>query len=45
MTIRRRDLLKFASAAVLSGGLHPHYAEVVRTLSQMANDSVVTLAP
>ncbi|MBV8848625.1 MAG: aminomethyl-transferring glycine dehydrogenase subunit GcvPA [Methylobacteriaceae bacterium] len=31
--------------AVLSGGLHPHYAEVVRTLSQMANDEVVTLAP
>jgi glycine dehydrogenase subunit 1 len=29
--------------AVLSGGLHPHYAEVVRTLSQMANDDVVTL--
>ena len=31
--------------AVLSGGLHPHYAEVVRTLSDMANDEVVTLAP
>ncbi|GAC1333895.1 MAG: aminomethyl-transferring glycine dehydrogenase subunit GcvPA [Beijerinckiaceae bacterium] len=31
--------------AVLSGGLHPHYAEVVRTLSRMANDEVVTLAP
>jgi glycine dehydrogenase subunit 1 len=31
--------------AVLSGGLHPHYAEVVRTLSQMANDNVVTLTP
>jgi glycine dehydrogenase subunit 1 len=31
--------------AVLSGGLHPHYAEVVRTLSQMANDNVVTLSP
>lgn len=31
--------------AVLSGGLHPHYAEVVRTLSQMASDEVVTLAP
>jgi glycine dehydrogenase subunit 1 len=31
--------------AVLSGGLHPHYAEVVRTLSKMANDHVVTLAP
>lgn len=31
--------------AVLSGGLHPHYADVVRTLSEMANDEVVTLAP
>src|SRR3954464_5689190 len=31
--------------AVLSGGLHPHYAEVVRTLSAMANDEVVTLPP
>jgi glycine dehydrogenase subunit 1 len=31
--------------AVLSGGLHPHYAEVVRTLSHMANDTVVTLDP
>src|SRR4051795_5278674 len=31
--------------AVLSGGLHPHYAEVVRTLSRMAEDEVVTLAP
>jgi glycine dehydrogenase subunit 1 len=31
--------------AVLSGGLHPHYAEVVRTLSAMAGDEVVTLAP
>src|SRR3954462_15294760 len=31
--------------AVLSGGLHPHYAEVVRTLSVMANDNVVSLAP
>ena len=31
--------------AVLSGGLHPHYAEVVRTLSHMAGDEVVTLAP
>lgn len=27
--------------AVLSGGLHPHYAEVVRTLSRMAGDTVV----
>jgi glycine dehydrogenase subunit 1 len=31
--------------AVLSGGLHPHYAEVVRTLSQMANNTVVSLGP
>src|ERR1700679_1650453 len=31
--------------AVLSGGLHPHYAEVVRTLSHMAGDEVVTLPP
>ncbi|MFI4995524.1 MAG: aminomethyl-transferring glycine dehydrogenase subunit GcvPA [Hyphomicrobiales bacterium] len=30
--------------AVLSGGLHPHYAEVVRTLSAMAGDKVETLA-
>src|SRR5918998_436258 len=31
--------------AVLSGGLHPQYADVVKTLSRMANDEVVTLAP
>jgi glycine dehydrogenase subunit 1 len=31
--------------AVLSGGLHPHYAEVVRTLSDMASDELVILAP
>jgi glycine dehydrogenase subunit 1 len=31
--------------AVLSGGLHPHYAEVVRGLSAMAGDSVATLPP
>ncbi|MBB4040158.1 glycine dehydrogenase subunit 1 [Microvirga flocculans] len=31
--------------AVLSGGLHPHYAEVVRTLSDMASDAVVTMKP
>ncbi|HZH51398.1 MAG TPA: aminomethyl-transferring glycine dehydrogenase subunit GcvPA [Microvirga sp.] len=31
--------------AVLSGGLHPHYAEVVRTLSEMASDEVVTMKP
>ena len=29
--------------AVLSGGLHPHYAEVVRTVSAMAGDEVVSL--
>jgi glycine dehydrogenase subunit 1 len=28
--------------AVLSGGLHPHYAEVVRTISRFAGDEVVT---
>jgi glycine dehydrogenase subunit 1 len=31
--------------AVLSGGLHPHYADVVKSLSRMANDDVVALAP
>jgi glycine dehydrogenase subunit 1 len=31
--------------AVLSGGLHPHYAQTVRTLSHMAHDEVVTLPP
>ena len=31
--------------AVLSGGLHPQYAEVVRTLSRMAGDEVVSLPP
>jgi glycine dehydrogenase subunit 1 len=30
---------------VLSGGLHPQYADVVKTLSRMANDEVVALAP
>jgi glycine dehydrogenase subunit 1 len=29
--------------AVLSGGLHPHYAEVVRGLSAMAGDTVTSL--
>ena len=29
--------------AVLSGGLHPHYAAVVQTLSRMASDDVVAL--
>jgi glycine dehydrogenase subunit 1 len=31
--------------AVLSGGLHPHYAEVVRTLAAMAGDETLRLAP
>ncbi len=31
--------------AVLSGGLHPHYAEVVRTVSGMAGDEVASLPP
>ena len=31
--------------AVLSGGLHPHYREVVETLSNMAGDTVVALDP
>ena len=29
--------------AILSGGLHPHYAEVVETLSHMASDDVTRL--
>lgn len=29
--------------AILSGGLHPHYAEVVETLSHMASDEVARL--
>ncbi|WP_292529706.1 aminomethyl-transferring glycine dehydrogenase subunit GcvPA [Methylocystis sp.] len=31
--------------ALLSGGLHPHYAEVVRTVSRLAEDDVETMAP
>jgi glycine dehydrogenase subunit 1 len=31
--------------AVLSGGLHPHYAEVVETVSRMAEDKVLRLPP
>jgi glycine dehydrogenase subunit 1 len=31
--------------AVLSGGLHPHYVDVVKTLSDMASDQVVTMQP
>ncbi|WP_363350062.1 aminomethyl-transferring glycine dehydrogenase subunit GcvPA [Methylocystis echinoides] len=31
--------------ALLSGGLHPHYAEVVRTISRLAEDAVADMAP
>lgn len=31
--------------AVLAGGLHPHYCAVVETVSEMAGDEVVALAP
>ncbi|GEO13077.1 putative glycine dehydrogenase (decarboxylating) subunit 1 [Microvirga aerophila] len=31
--------------AVLSGSLHPHYVDVVKTLSEMASDDVVTMGP
>ncbi len=31
--------------AVLSGGLHPHYREVVETLGRFADDRIVSLAP
>ena len=31
--------------AVLSGGLHPHYGDVVRTISEMASDDIVTMPP
>jgi glycine dehydrogenase subunit 1 len=31
--------------ALLSGGLHPHYVEVVRTVSRLAEDEVETMAP
>jgi glycine dehydrogenase subunit 1 len=31
--------------AVLSGGLHPHYAQVVQTLSYMSGDAVVAMPP
>ncbi|MEK4033239.1 aminomethyl-transferring glycine dehydrogenase subunit GcvPA [Methylocystis sp. IM3] len=31
--------------ALLSGGLHPHYAEVVRTISRLADDEVADMAP
>lgn len=31
--------------ALLSGGLHPHYAETARTLSDMADDEILALPP
>lgn len=31
--------------ALLSGGLHPHYAEVVRTISRLADDETVDMTP
>ncbi|TLG77045.1 aminomethyl-transferring glycine dehydrogenase subunit GcvPA [Methylocystis sp. B8] len=31
--------------ALLSGGLHPHYAEIIRTISRLAEDEVETMAP
>ncbi|MED5545533.1 MAG: aminomethyl-transferring glycine dehydrogenase subunit GcvPA [Pseudomonadota bacterium] len=31
--------------AVLSGGLHPHYGEVVRTMAKFTRDEIVSLAP
>jgi len=31
--------------AVLSGGLHPHYAQVVKTLSHMSGNTVLSLSP
>jgi glycine dehydrogenase subunit 1 len=31
--------------AIVSGGLHPHYAEVVRTISRMTGDEVSSLPP
>lgn len=33
------------SKAILSGGLHPHYAEAVRTVSMMASEETEVLAP
>jgi glycine dehydrogenase subunit 1 len=32
-------------SAILSGGLHPHYAEVIRGISHMASDVVTTMPP
>lgn len=31
--------------AVLSGGLHPHYGEVVRTMAKFTKDDIVSLSP
>ncbi len=31
--------------AIVSGGVHPHYVDVVRTMSHMANDGVDVLGP
>jgi len=31
--------------AVLAGNLHPHYRETIKTVSAMAEDKVITLAP
>jgi glycine dehydrogenase subunit 1 len=31
--------------AILSGSLHPHYADVTRTLSDMAGDQIIALKP
>jgi len=31
--------------AILSGGLHPHYAEAVRTYAEMAGDDFLVLSP
>ena len=33
------------SKAVLSGGLHPHYADVIRTTAHMARDEVLSMPP
>jgi glycine dehydrogenase subunit 1 len=33
------------SKSILSGGLHPHYAEAIRTYSAMAGDDVTVLPP
>lgn len=33
------------SRAVISGGLHPHYVEVARTMAKFTGDTLVTAAP